>query len=665
MREIRKLLILLGMGNLLFLTAVASAFAEPLLVDDFSFLTPYVRASQLNPYWRDAGLPLWGNTTNPSDDAYHTNHLGLYSASGPYDGIANVEWGGFRGFGWNASQTTWWWYTVLAADLGVGRDISSYYYLTLRIRGLRGKLGNDQGERLEVKIDDIYNRYHTEYLNPYLPQGVTTEWQTVKIPLSDYANTIDLTKAKAVSLVFHASDIRDHGAPEQQYEVVFFDDIALMPALDSVPAADGVTKLSVNPPVKIDNNKQLSVNGQPFFIKGVGYDPVPVGQTTLWPPTDMFTPEHCQRDFPLLAYMGVNTIRTWGQINDDLIDYGTTPYGIKLSAGFWIPYEISFLNGFAKSHIKQDFLDYVTRYKNEPSLLMWVIGNENNLFNGYDWRWYAFANELAKAAYQLEGSSYHPVAIVEGDKDTIGNVQLGSDNAHLNYVDIVGYNLYRGKTFTNFFSVYSAKTNKALWIAEYGVDAWHSHSLISPWDGYENEQQQSYYDVSAWVDVVRNKTKNIGATVMSYADGWWKDVYYFTNDDWSHPEDPRHLSIHDFGGSILGSLPDGFANEEWWGIVKLDPNNPMMVIPRQVFSNLYSTTIAGKVLGYGKVPIVNATVKLTGPRSYTTQTDEQGLYQVTQIQPGRYTVRVLSSVYYSPVYASVSDKKTVVVDFLK
>ena len=658
---------LLKSGLLVFVLLCAACPAAgqtaPWLVDDFSFTSPYVRASNLNPYWQDAGLPLWGSTANPAEDAYHTNYLGLYTASGPYDGIAKAEWGGFRGFGWNASQSTWWWYTLLAANLSTGIDISSHSYLTIRVKGLRGKLGSDQGERFQIKIDDVNNSYHLEYINSFLPGGVTTEWQTAQVPLSVYAGSVDLTKAKAVTLVFQASDIRSYSAPDEQYEVVFFDDIALMPSTDPVPAADGVIKISVNAPVKI-SNKQLFVNNQSFFIKGVGYDPLPMGQTALWPPTDMFTAAHCQRDFPLLQQMGINTIRAWGKINSDLITYGANPYAIKISAGFWIPYEISFLNDFAKNHIKQDFINYVTQYKNEPSLLMWVIGNENNLLNGYDWRWYSFANELAKEAYRIEGPTYHPVAIVEGDKDTVGKAALGSDNAHLNYIDVVGYNLYRGKTFTDFFNVYSAKTNKALWIAEYGVDAWHSNSLASPWDGYENQTEQSYYDVSAWIDIVRNKSKNIGATVMSYSDGWWKDPYYFTNDDWSHPEDPRHLSIHDFGGGPLGGLPDGFSNEEWWGIVRFHETNPAQVVTRQVFSNLYSTTIGGRVLNSG-TPVAGVTVKLTGPRSYSTQTDDQGLYQFPQIRSGSYKVRVYSSFSYPVVSATVNNKDTRVVDFIR
>ncbi|VAX35644.1 hypothetical protein MNBD_UNCLBAC01-276 [hydrothermal vent metagenome] len=634
---------------------LANSSNNTLLVDDFSFINPYVNVS-LNPYWQNATPPLWGSSDDPYSDAYHTNNLGFYVGSGPYEGRAKVEWGGFRSFSWDASQSAWWWYTHLTNN-NSGTDTTAYHFLTMRVKGEIGKIGNDKGERFKVKIEDVSGNFHIRYIDQYISEAITAEWQTLKIPLSDYAGDVDLKNIKAIVLVFSSIDVRN------STEKIYFDDIAFMPEFDLVPASDNVTKISVNAPVKVEN-KQLFVNNQPFFIKGVGYEPVPLGQTALWEPTEPFTQSNAERDFPLLAQMGINTIRTWGKINNALINDGTDPYSIKLCASFWVPHEISFLNEFAKQHIKQDFINYVTQYKDEPSLLMWVVGNENNLLNGYDWRWYAFANDLAKSAYGIEGEGYHPVAIIEGDKDTIGNVQMGSDDGHLNYIDIVGYNLYRGKTFTDFFDVYSTKTNKPLWVSEYGTDAWYSYSKESPWDGVENEIKQKNYNVSAWVDIVRHKDKNIGATVMSYADGWWKDSYYFSNDDWEQPNDRRHLSIHDFGGAQIEGLADGFSNEEWWGIVKYDETNVTKVIPRQVFYHLYSTTIGGRVLDSANNPIVSAKIVLTGPQHYKTKTDELGLYHFTKILPGSYTVSVPSE-GMAPINVTVNNQETKVVDFQK
>jgi hypothetical protein len=88
------------------------------------------------------------------------------------------------------------------------------------------------------------------------------------------------------------------------------------------------------------------------------------------------------------------------------------------------------------------------------------------------------------------------------------------------------------------------------------------------------------------------------------------------------------------------------------------------VATRQVFSNLYSTTIGGRVLNSG-TPVAGATVKLTGPRSYSTQTDDKGLYQFPQIRSGSYKVRVYSSFSYPVVSATVNNKDTRVVDFIR
>jgi hypothetical protein len=60
-----------------------------------------------------------------------------------------------------------------------------------------------------------------------------------------------------------------------------------------------------------------------------------------------------------------------------------------------------------------------------------------------------------------------------------------------------------------------------------------------------------------------------GGCVFEFADEWWK----------SSGGSP---AVHDTGGFPLGSVPDGFLNEEWWGLHAVSDNGtaPDLLLPR-------------------------------------------------------------------------------------
>lgn len=88
-------------------------------------------------------------------------------------------------------------YVILMADL------SSYKTITFLIKGHKG------AESFEIGINDVVSnkREDAVYMgsvNRYLPKGVTTQWQRVEIPLSDFFGP---DMSKVYSLIFHFNDI--------------------------------------------------------------------------------------------------------------------------------------------------------------------------------------------------------------------------------------------------------------------------------------------------------------------------------------------------------------------------------------------------------------------------------------------------------------------------
>ena len=107
--------------------------------------------------------------------------------------------------------------------------------------------------------------------------------------------------------------------------------------------------------VEIDNNK-LNVNGIEYFIKGICYDPVPIGKTKR-------NFNSIDKDLLLMQEAGINTIRVYSPIDDLTILNKIDKAGIKVITSFGYNqngyYDI--LNG--------TYIDYINKYKDHNAIL--------------------------------------------------------------------------------------------------------------------------------------------------------------------------------------------------------------------------------------------------------------------------------------------------------
>ncbi len=382
---------------------------------------------------------------------------------------------------------------------------------------------------------------------------------------------------------------------------------------------------------------------EPYRIKSVGYSPYPVGTfPSQWGTceyvggpnpiscdvVDVFDrPELMDRDFPLLVAMNANTIRAWSEVTTNLLNKAQE-YGLKVIAGFWVStsgsecvndqmvYNVpDFTDPMIRSDYKSRFVTYVNTFKNHPAVLFWAIGNENN--NHLDpnnltqiQAWYSLANEMAELAHQAEGANYHPVALVNGDIQYIGSSAYGTTDSQMNHLDIWAVNIYRADSFGNLFTEFQAKSTKPLWIAEYGVDSWFT-DLQNPQNSFEDTTTQSQWVGRLWDETVTNKSICIGATVMEFADEWWKPMGWGGSDPGTVSE--ITTQDHDGVGPLDTSCPsdgtidwysasqDNYFNEEWWGIMKIEPGASGqldIIIPRPVYTVLTNRFECGETAPY-------------------------------------------------------------------
>ena len=86
--------------------------------------------------------------------------------------------------------------------LFISGDISNYNALSFLVKGEKGK------EKFEIGLKDFeafYNELDATIAGPvsrYLPNGITTEWQVVIIPLDHFPN-LDLANTVSLILLFN------------------------------------------------------------------------------------------------------------------------------------------------------------------------------------------------------------------------------------------------------------------------------------------------------------------------------------------------------------------------------------------------------------------------------------------------------------------------------
>ncbi len=389
---------------------------------------------------------------------------------------------------------------------------------------------------------------------------------------------------------------------------------------------------------------ELIVKGEPYMVKGMSYFPTIIGNSpkdgTLknWmhsdknynqkadAPYDTWvdlnrnnthdSDEPVIGDFALMRDMGVNTIRYYHvpvtvnntQIGKDrtvkmvynskqefdknvLRDMYTT-YGIRMIMGDYLgAYLIGsgadpkigtdYRDPVQREKLKQIVKDFVLDHKDEDYVLMWAIGNENNMRNDYEGAnttntlaakhpkaYGMFLNEVAAMIHELDPN--HPVMT--------GNLETQLIEQYSEYtpeIDIMGINAYRGKEgFGDLFQSVQKLFDRPLLVSEYGSDV-----LDIRKDGTTlNETSQKNYHKGSWSDIKRNSAGQsgfgtcIGGVPFEWVDEWWKS-------------DLGPKNAHDLDKDAPMPFQDGWSSEEFFGIMSQGAgfDSPFLRQPREVY----------------------------------------------------------------------------------
>ncbi len=243
----------------------------------------------------------------------------------------------------------------------------------------------------------------------------------------------------------------------------------------------------------------LTVNGRPFYIKGVG-----VGHAL-------------SRDrkvdlLQLAKELGANTVRTWGasQGTRDYLDRAWS-YGLLVDAGLWLnPVSTdgtgSYLTDSAYvEEVRGSVLNYVRDNRDHPAVLAWNIGNETIYWTKDEKERVGFCLFLEKLIREVHRADpYHPVIYTSAF--TVDAAYIAQ---YVPSLDILGVNVYGGVQQTHL--ELRAGQKIPLVFTEFGP--------VGPWDlpkdGNQRPQELTdrqkawFYEKEARA-VSRNKGYNLG-----------------------------------------------------------------------------------------------------------------------------------------------------------
>lgn len=366
---------------------------------------------------------------------------------------------------------------------------------------------------------------------------------------------------------------------------------------------------------KSERGWELYVNNIPYFIQGMCYFPDTIGESSNdntrrnWEVVDDDNDgrndfayqtrvdanrnnksdwyEHEAGDFKLMQEMGVNTIRIYHHVSDDpalqvlnrsssrILNYSPdaerkilrelySKFGIMSAMGDFLgAYTVAtgadwstgtdYTDPAQKANMLKSVEAMVRQYKDEPYILMWILGNENDLSYPHTQAsrqpeaYARFVNEAAALIKKLDDHR-HPVALCSGSDALIGDYARFAPE-----VDIFGLNRYGDNGFYELWKKLARDFDRPVVLTEFGT----GHPFVS--NGELNEDIQARVHRRSWEDIVRHSAGHespgnaIGGFVFEWADNWWED-----GDQWHQNVNPDKSGWnHEYNG--MTSFGDGSA----------------------------------------------------------------------------------------------------------
>jgi hypothetical protein len=385
----------------------------------------------------------------------------------------------------------------------------------------------------------------------------------------------------------------------------------------------------------------LFVDGKPFFVKAVHYGPTKIGESPVnkefdhnaWMWNDenkngkidaaydswvdanknnvQDPDEKAVGDFQLLKDMGANAIKLYasgskegyksGALNKEVLRDLYKTYGIMVIMGDFLgAYTVGsgadwntgtdYNDPEHRKKMMESVKRMVMEHKDEPYVLMWQLGNENEMgcdYTGvnatrtnagkYPEAYLSFVEEVAKMIHEIDPD--HPVST--------GNLTTSFLHLYKKLVpsvDIYGVNIYFQNGFGAVWSKIKRNYDRPLLITEFGCDSYYNNV------GERQDLQKEVFK-NCWEDICYNRAggkgigNSIGGIMFEWLDEWWKDT---------HSGDSP--SSHQTKSQFRMNFFDGWSQEEWLGLCGQGDGSksPFLRQPKEAYYYFAEEGLKGK-----------------------------------------------------------------------
>jgi beta-galactosidase len=154
-------------------------------------------------------------------------------------------------------------------------------------------------------------------------------------------------------------------------------------------------------------------------------------------------------------------------------------------------------------------------------------------------------------------------------------------------IDVIAMIAYRGPGFGNLFRQVKEKFDRPVAMTEWGADSFNAARRE------EDETSQAEFLKLQWQDIERNALGKkgvgnaIGGTLFEWSDEWWKGNENIPH-TWAVHDEAGHWQNASYHYDAYGADKMNM-NEEWWGVVKLDPKRRQGGLNERVPKEAYQT----------------------------------------------------------------------------
>ena len=348
-------------------------------------------------------------------------------------------------------------------------------------------------------------------------------------------------------------------------------------------------------------NYSLQVDGKPFYIRGVAYNTGQSWRDGNYP----LTRNQLEKDFEAIQEMGCNTIRRYHpSIYDNNILTIASEKNLKVMFGFWFDPNVDYYKDSVsvKRYIKL-VEQSVSKYKNNPAILGWNIGNETSglMKNAFDRPYLSVVRKaymemielMAKRIHELD--TEHPVFTSlehspEFESEVIGFKKYAPS------VDVIGVNSYYDEQISQVQKIFqSHDTSRPYLVSEFGPKGYWNryytdysvHDLVLE----QTDNDKSLMYAEEWKKyILKNKHYNVGGIAYCWQDRYegsqtWfgltdfqgrkKPTYYALQNLWLHNNFPAaspsiyivgpqvELHANDIYQFVALAKTPGYTNFEW------------------------------------------------------------------------------------------------------